>query len=138
MREFAIWFQWKELIKTEYIKAFLFGGALCATAQLLIDLTKLTPARILTLYVVSGVIISAFGLYTPLVDTFGCGASVPLTGFGHCLKEGVREAVNEKGFIGIFSGALGATACGISAAIAFSLLFSFFFRGKPDKMSKNF
>ena len=122
----------------EYLKAFILGGILCAVAQILIDLTNLTPARILTLYVVAGVIISAFGLYMPLTDTFGCGATVPLTGFGHCLKEGVKEAVDQKGFLGIFSGALSASACGISAAMFFSVIFSLIFRGRPDSMSKNF
>ena len=87
---------------TEIIRAFLVGGAICAVGQLFIDFTKLTPARILTGYVVAGVVLSALGLYSPLADFAGAGASVPLTGFGHALAEGMRKAVDENGFAGVF------------------------------------
>ena len=96
-----------------YLKAFLVGGALCLIGQLLIDKTKLTPARILTSYVVAGVVLGALGLYQPLVDFAGAGASVPLTGFGNLLAKGVREAVEEKGLVGAFTGGIGASAGGI-------------------------
>lgn len=101
----------------DLLKAFCVGGAICAVGQLLIDYTKLTPARILTGYVVCGVLLSALGLYKPLVDAAGAGASVPLTGFGHLLADGVRKAVNEDGFVGIFTGGLTASAAGITAAL---------------------
>ena len=114
----------------EFLKAFLVGGTLCAIGQILIDKTKLTPARILVAYVVVGVILSAIGIYQPLVDFAGAGASVPLTGFGNCLAKGVREAVDEKGFIGIFSGGLTTTAGGIAAAIIAGLIVSCLFRAK--------
>ena len=103
-------------------------------AQILIDKTKLTPARILTGYVCSGVFLTAIGIYEPLVKIFGCGATVPLTGFGFTLAQGTRIAVQEKGFLGILCGGLGETASGISAAIVFSLLFSLFFKGKPENL----
>jgi stage V sporulation protein AE len=106
----------------QYLWAFLVGGVLCVIGQLLIDYTKLTPARILVGYVVAGVILSAVGLYEPLVEFAGAGASVPLTGFGHTLAQGVREAVREGGFSGIFTGGLGAAAGGITAAIVFSYI----------------
>ena len=114
----------------EYLKAFLVGGGLCLLAQILIDKTKLTPARILVGYVVLGVALSAFGLYEPLAKFAGAGASVPLTGFGHSIAKGVREAVVEKGFLGIFIGGLKATAGGITAAIIAGLLVSFLFKPK--------
>lgn len=114
----------------EYLKAFLVGGGLCLLAQILIDKTKLTPARILVGYVVLGVALSAFGLYEPLAKFAGAGASVPLTGFGHSIAKGVREAVAEKGFLGIFIGGLKATAGGITAAIIAGLLASFLFKPK--------
>ena len=114
----------------EYLKAFLVGGGLCLLAQILIDKTKLTPARILVGYVVLGVALSAFGLYEPLAKFAGAGASVPLTGFGHSIAKGVREAVVEKGFLGIFIGGLKATAGGITAAIIAGLLASFLFKPK--------
>lgn len=114
----------------EYLKAFLVGGGLCLLAQILIDKTKLTPARILVGYVVLGVALSAFGLYEPLTKFAGAGASVPLTGFGHSIAKGVREAVAEKGFLGIFIGGLKATAGGITAAIIAGLLASFLFKPK--------
>ena len=102
---------------TDIIKAFLVGGALCAVGQLLIDYTRLTPARILSGFVVAGVILSAVGIYGPLADFAGAGASVPLTGFGHLLAEGVRKAVAEDGLIGIFTGGLTAASGGIAAAL---------------------
>lgn len=114
----------------EYLKAFLIGGLFCLVGQILIDRTKLTPARILVSYVVAGVILSAVGLYKPLVDFAGCGATVPLTGFGNTLAQGVREAIDEKGFLGIFTGGLTATAGGIAGAIVAGLLASLLFRPK--------
>ena len=100
-----------------YLWAFLIGGVLCAVGQLLIDLTKLTPARILTGYVVAGVVLSAVGLYAPLAEFAGAGASVPLLGFGHLLAKGVRTAVAEKGAIGILTGGLTAASAGINASL---------------------
>lgn len=114
----------------EYLKAFLVGGLFCLAGQILIDRTKLTPARILVSYVVAGVILSAVGLYKPLVDFAECGATVPLTGFGNTLAQGVREAIDEKGFLGIFTGGLTATAGGIAGAIVAGLLASLLFRPK--------
>ena len=114
----------------DYLKAFLVGGALCLIGQLLIDLTKLTPARILVSYVVAGVLLGAVGLYEPLVEFAGAGASVPLTGFGYTLSKGVREAVAKDGFLGIFTGGLTATAGGITAAVIAGLLASLFFKPK--------
>ncbi len=106
----------------EYLKAFAVGGALCLIGQIIIDKTKLTPARILTAYVVAGVVLGAVGLYKPLVDWAGAGATVPLTGFGYVLAEGVKKAVDEKGVIGIFTGGFTAAAGGICAAIFFGYL----------------
>lgn len=103
----------------EYLKAFALGGLLCVIGQVLIDKTKLTPARILTSYVVAGVVLGAVGLYKYAVDFGGAGATVPLTGFGYNLAKGVREAVDEKGFLGIFTGGLTAAAGGIAAAVVF-------------------
>ena len=114
----------------EFLKAFLVGGALCALAQILIDKTKLTPARILVGYVVLGVLLSAIGIYEPLAEFAGAGASVPLTGFGHCIAKGVREAVAEQGFLGVLTGGLKATAGGITAAILAGLLVSLLFTPK--------
>ena len=114
----------------EYLKAFLIGGALCLIGQLLIDKTGLTPARILVCYVVAGVILGGVGLYGPFAEYAGAGASVPLTGFGNLLAKGVKEAVDEQGFLGIFTGGLKATAGGITAAIAAGLLASLLFRAK--------
>ena len=114
----------------DYVKAFLVGGLLCAIGQILIDKTGLTPARILVSYVVAGVILSAIGLYGPLVDFAGAGASVPLTGFGHTLAKGVKEAVDEKGALGIITGGLRATSAGITAAIVGGLLASLIFKAK--------
>ncbi len=103
-----------------YLWAFLVGGALCALAQILIDLTALTPARILVLYVVSGVFLGAVGLYRPLAAFAGCGATVPLTGFGYNLAEGVRNAVEESGWLGVLTGGLSASSAGIAAAMVFA------------------
>lgn len=114
----------------DYLKAFVCGGLLCLIGQILIDKTKLTPARILVSYVVAGVILSAAGLYAPFADFAGAGASVPLTGFGHTLAKGVREAVDEKGALGILLGGLKATAAGITAAIVGGLLASLIFKAK--------
>ena len=114
----------------EYLKAFLIGGALCLIGQLLIDKTGLTPARILVCYVVAGVILGGVRLYGPFAEFAGAGASVPLTGFGNLLAKGVKEAVDEQGFLGIFTGGLKATAGGITAAIAAGLLASLLFRAK--------
>lgn len=105
----------------DYIKAFAVGGMLCVVGQVLIDCTKLTPARILTSYVVAGVILGALGLYQPLADFAGAGASVPLTGFGNALAKGVREAVTKSGLIGAFTGGFTASAAGICAAMFFAL-----------------
>lgn len=114
----------------DIIKAFLVGGAICAIGQLLIDYTKLTPARILTGYVVAGVILSAVGLYKPLVEFAGAGATVPLTGFGHLLADGVRKAVSEDGFLGVFTGGMTSGAGGITAAILFGLIAALIFKQK--------
>lgn len=114
----------------DYLKAFVIGGLFCLIGQVLIDKTTLTPARILVGYVVAGVILGAVGLYQPLVDFAGAGASVPLTGFGATLAKGVKEAVNEKGPLGILTGGLKATAGGITAAIFFGLLAGILFKPK--------
>ena len=121
-------------ILLDYLKAFLVGGLLCVIGQLLIDYTRLTPARILTIYVVSGVILGAVGLYQPLADWAGAGATVPLTGFGNALTRGVREAVSEKGLIGAFTGGFTAAAGGICAAVFFGLLVALIF--KPSDKNK--
>ena len=114
----------------EYVKAFLVGGILCLIGQILIDKTKLTPARILVSYVVVGVLLGAVGLYQPLIAFAGAGATVPLTGFGSTLAKGVKKAVEEDGFLGIFTGGLKASAGGITAAIFSGLLASILFRAK--------
>lgn len=114
----------------DYLKAFLMGGLLCLIGQILIDKTKLTPARILVSYVVIGVLLGAAGLYKPFAEFAGAGASVPLTGFGNTLAKGVREAVDRDGFLGIFTGSLKAAAGGITAAIFCGLLMSFLFKPK--------
>ena len=114
----------------DYIKAFLLGGFLCAVGQILIDRTKLTPARILVAYVVMGVVLSAIGLYEPLAKWGGAGASVPLTGFGHTLAKGVREAVDKDGVLGALTGGLKAAAGGITAAMVFGLLAAAIFKPK--------
>ncbi|MBQ8587311.1 MAG: stage V sporulation protein AE [Oscillospiraceae bacterium] len=114
----------------DYLKAFLVGGVLCVIGQLLIDKTKLTPARILVSYVVLGVLLGALGIYDKLVDFAGAGATVPLTGFGNTLANGVRKAVEEKGVLGIFTGGLTAAAGGIAAAVVFGWLAGMIFRQK--------
>lgn len=114
----------------DYVKAFVVGGIFCLIGQVLIDKTKLTPARILVSYVVIGVILGAIGVYEPLVDFAGGGATVPLTGFGYSLSKGVREAVTEDGFLGVLTGGLKATAGGITAAITAGLLASVLFKAK--------
>lgn len=108
--------------------AFLLGGVICLIGQVLIDYTKLTPARILVAYVVAGVILTAFGCYEPLVKIFGAGATVPLTGFGYSLAMGVREAVTNYGFIGAFAGGLTATSAGITVAVTSGFLMSLIFK----------
>ena len=112
----------------DFIKAFLVGGLFCGIGQILIDRTKLTPARILTGYVVAGVLLSAIGLYAPLAEFAGAGATVPLTGFGHLLAKGVRKAVDTDGFIGIFNGGIGASAAGIAASVFFGIVCALIFK----------
>ena len=112
----------------EYLKAFLCGGILCAIGQILIDKTRLTPARILSGYVVAGVLLGGLGLYEPLVRWGGAGATVPLTGFGYNLARGVREAVSQEGWIGVLTGGLTAAAGGISAAVLFGFLAALLFK----------
>lgn len=113
-----------------FVASFLVGGAVCLFGQILIERTRLTPARILVGFVVAGVVLSAIGLYEPFLKLGHSGASVPLTGFGHVLAEGVRKGVAEKGFLGIFTGGLSAASGGISAAIVFSLLAALLFKPK--------
>lgn len=115
---------------TDILKAFLVGGAICAVGQVLIDYTKLTPARILTGFVVAGVVLSAVGIYRPLAEFAGAGATVPLTGFGHLLAEGIRKAVGRDGLLGIFTGGLTASAGGVTAALLFGLFSSVVFAPK--------
>ena len=114
----------------DYLKAFLVGGLLCLIGQILIDKTKLTPARILVGYVVAGVFLNAIGIYEPLAEFAGAGATVPLTGFGNTLAKGVREAIRKDGFLGIFTGGFTAAAGGITAAIIAGLLVSLLFKPK--------
>ena len=116
-----------------YLKCFAVGGLLCVAGQLLIDCTKLTPARILTLYVVAGVFLGALGLYQPLIDWAGAGATVPLTGFGNTLAKGVKKAVGESGLLGAFTGGLTTSAGGICAAVLFGLLTALLSRPKDKK-----
>ena len=117
----------------DYVWCFLCGGLLCLIGQLLIDLTGLTPARILTGYVVAGVILQAVGLYQPLVDWAGAGATVPLTGFGYSLAKGVAKAVGEQGLLGVITGGLTATAGGIAAAVVFGLLMAILCKPKEKR-----
>lgn len=105
-----------------YINAFVVGGLICTVGQVLIDKTQLTTARITVLFVMVGCVASALGLYQPLVDFAGAGATVPITGFGHALAKGVQRAVDEQGFLGVFTGGLSATAAGITAALVFSMM----------------
>lgn len=114
-----------------YLRAFLVGGALCVVAQILIDRTKLTPARILVVYVVAGVFLGAVGLYEPLVKFAGAGATTPLTGFGYLIAKGTRQAVEEQGLLGALTGGLRAAAGGISAALVFGYLACLIAKGKP-------
>lgn len=114
----------------EFVKAFLVGGLFCLVGQVLIDKTKLTPARILTCFVVAGVFLGAIGVYKPIVEFAGAGATVPLTGFGNTLAKGVKEAVDKDGFLGIFTGGLTASAGGIAAAVFAGLLASLIFKAK--------
>ena len=117
----------------EYVRAFIFGGILCLIGQILIDKTKLTPARILVAYVIGGVILGGLGIYEPFTRIAGAGATVPLTGFGYTLFKGVQDAVNEYGVLGAFTGGLKSTAGGITAAIVAGLISSILFRAK-DKV----
>ena len=114
----------------DYVKAFLVGGLFCLIGQILIDKTKLTPARILVSYVVIGVFLGALGIYQPIADFAGAGATVPLTGFGNLLAKGVKEAIDQSGFIGILTGGLKATAGGITAAIVAGLVVSLIFKAR--------
>ena len=116
-----------------YLYAFLVGGAFCLIGQVLIDRTKLTPARILSGYVVAGVLLGALGWYQPLIDFAGAGASVPLLGFGHTLMKGVKEAVEQDGFLGLFTGGFQAGAAGTAAALIFGYLASLIFKPKMKK-----
>lgn len=118
---------------TDILKAFIVGGTICAVGQVLIDYTKLTPARILTGFVVAGVALSALGLYKPLADFAGAGATVPLTGFGHILAEGIRKAVARDGLLGIFTGGLTASAGGVTAALLFGLFSAVVFAPKDKE-----
>ena len=114
-----------------YLRAFLCGGALCLIGQVLIDKTKLTPAKILVLYVVMGVVLGGLGLYEPLVEWGGAGATVPLTGFGYLLAKGVAKAGEEQGLLGAFTGGVTAAAGGITAAVFFGYLVALLFKPKP-------
>lgn len=118
------------------LKAFLVGGGFCVIAQLLIDLSRLTPARILVIYVCAGVFLGGVGLFAPLREFAGCGATVPLVGFGGNVARGVREAVNENGLIGALTGGLSAAAGGTTAALCFGYLAAICFKGKPKTMQK--
>ena len=117
----------------KYLWAFIIGGLICVVAQILLDRTKLTPARILVSYVVAGVILGGLGLYKPLVDLAGAGATVPLTGFGYNISKGIREAVDEAGLLGIFTGSLTAAAGGTTAALLFGYLAALIFKAKPKR-----
>lgn len=114
----------------DYLWAFIIGGLFCAVGEVLIDYTKLTPARILVAYVVAGVILGALGWYDPLVEFAGAGATVPLTGFGNVLADGVREAIDLRGFVGIFTGGIAAASAGITTAIVFGLITALIFKSK--------
>ena len=114
-----------------FLKAFIVGGIICSLGQILIDITKLTPARILVIYVCVGAVLTAIGLYDPIVKYAGTGATIPISGFGYSLAKGVMEAVDKEGFIGIFTGGITATAAGIAAAVTFGLIFAIL--GKPKE-----
>jgi len=115
----------------DFVKAFAVGGAFCVIAQILIDKTRLTPARILVFFVVTGVILGGLGIYKPLVDFAGAGATTPLCGFGYLISQGVQEAVERKGLLGALTGPLSAAAGGTAAALCFGFLAALLFRGKP-------
>ena len=115
----------------DYLRAFVVGGLFCIVGQILIDKTKLTPARILVTYVLAGVVLGAVGLYKPLAEWAGAGATVPLTGFGYSLARGVKEAVAEKGLLGAITGGVTSTAGGITAAIFLGVIVAFLFKPKP-------
>ena len=115
---------------TDFFNAFWVGGLICVIGQLLIDYTKLTPARIMVIYVCSGVLLGALGLYQPIADFAGSGATVPLSGFGNLLAKGVREAVDKDGFLGIFTGGMSSAAVGITAALIFGLIAALLFKPK--------
>lgn len=117
----------------DYLKAFVVGGIICSIGQILVDKTKLTPARILVMFVCIGTFTELFGLYTPIIEFAGGGGSVPLTGFGAVLTQGVKKAVEEKGLLGIISGGLTAASVGISASLIFGLLVSLIFKSKAKK-----
>lgn len=117
------------------IKAFAIGGLFCVIAQILIDRTKLTPARILVGYVVAGVVLGGLGLYKPIIDFAGSGATVPLTGFGYLISDGVKKAVDSDGLIGVLTGGLKASAGGITAAMLFGLVAAIIFKSKPKNKS---
>ena len=117
----------------KYIWAFVVGGLFCVVAQVLIDKTKLTPARILVFYVISGVVLGGLGIYEPIAKLSGAGATVPLTGFGYNISKGIREAVDEHGLLGIFTGALTSAAGGTAAALIFGYLASLIFKAKPKR-----
>lgn len=116
-----------------YLKAFIVGGIICTLVQIFLDHTKLMPGRVLVLLVIAGVILGALGIYEPLQQWAGCGASVPLSGFGYNLSKGVMEAVNDEGFIGLFKGGFKAAAAGTSAALVFSYLAALIFKPKMKK-----
>ena len=117
----------------KFVWAFTVGGAICVVAQILLDKTKLTPARILVLYVVCGVFLGAVGIYGPLSEFAGTGATTPLTGFGYLISKGVRKAVDEKGLIGVLTGSLSAAAGGTAAALCFGFLASLIFKNRPRR-----
>jgi stage V sporulation protein AE len=122
-----------EVRKVEYVWAFVIGGAICVVGQILIDFTKMTPARILVLFVTLGVFLTGLGWYEPLVKLAGAGATVPLTGFGYLMAKGTLEAVKENGLVGVFSGGVAASAAGIAAAVFFGYLAALF--SKPGDKS---
>ena len=117
----------------EYLKAFVIGGLICVIGQILIDKTKLTPGRILVIFVCAGAFLELFGLYKPLIEFSGAGASVPLTGFGSVLTDGVKKAVNERGFLVVITGGVTAASAGIAASLLFGFLVSVIFKSKPKK-----
>ena len=117
----------------DYIKAFVVGGIICTIGQILIDKTMLTPARILVTFVCAGAFLQLFDWYKPLIDLAGAGASVPLTGFGSVLTDGVKKAVDEQGFMGVITGGLTAAAAGISSSLLFGFLVALIFKSKPKK-----